>query len=173
MTMTYSIAAQFAQTAAIDMLRSLRTEPDRPEALHLAASDPANPYGNLLPWPGENHGMSRAAGGSVVLINGQLTAFLRRRNPALRVILPEDEPDRSRFSRELARKLAEVAVRRQTRRSGLLIREINDAPAREHFLARYLEEAGFVVSPPGLQMRRVAEPVLVAPSEPEDEEPDA
>jgi len=66
-----------------------------------------------------------------------------------------------------------VAVRRQTRRSGLLIREVNDAPAREHFLARYLEEAGFVVSPPGLQMRRVAEPVLVAPSEPEDEEPDA
>ncbi|MEO8371718.1 MAG: DEAD/DEAH box helicase, partial [Candidatus Solibacter sp.] len=83
-------AAQFAQTAAIDMLRSLRTEPDRPEALHLAASDPANPYGNLLAWPGENHGMSRAAGASVVLINGQLSAFLRRRNPSIRVILPED-----------------------------------------------------------------------------------
>ena len=33
----------------------------------MAASDPANPYGSLLPWPGENHGMSRAAGGSVVL----------------------------------------------------------------------------------------------------------
>jgi ATP-dependent Lhr-like helicase len=155
------------------MLRSLRTEPDRPEALHLAASDPANPYGNLLPWPGENHGMSRAAGASVVLINGQLTAFLRRRNPSIRVILPEDEPDHSRFARELARKLAEVAVRRQTRRSGLLIGEINEAPAREHFLARYLEEAGFVVSPLGLQMRRVAEPVLAAPSEPEDEETDA
>ena len=74
----------------------------------------------------------------------RLAAFLRRRNPAIRVILPEDEPDRSRFARELARKLAEVAVRRQTRRSGLLIGEINDAPAREHFLARYLEEAGFV-----------------------------
>ena len=44
-------AAQFAMTAAVDMLRSLRAEPERPEALHLAASDPANPYGSLLPWP--------------------------------------------------------------------------------------------------------------------------
>ncbi len=151
-------AAQFAMTAAVDMLRSLRTEPERPEALHLAASDPANPYGGLLPWPGgAQHAMARAAGASVVLINGQLTAFLRRRNPSIRVMLPENEPDRTRFAKELARTLAEVAVRRQTRRTGLLIGEINDAPAREHFLARFLEEAGFVQSPLGLQMRHIAE----------------
>jgi ATP-dependent Lhr-like helicase len=153
-------AAQFAHPSAVDMLRSLRTEPERPEALHLAASDPANPYGSLLPWPGETHAMARAAGCSVVLINGQLAAFLRRRNPAIRVILPENEPDLSRCARELARTLAEVAIRRQTRRSGLLIGEINDAPARDHFLARFLEEAGFVPSPLGFQMRRVAEPPM-------------
>jgi ATP-dependent Lhr-like helicase len=151
-------AAQFAMTAAVDMLRSLRTEPERPEALHLAASDPANPYGGLLPWPGgAQHAMARAAGASVVIINGQLTAFLRRRNPSIRVMLPENEPDRTRFARELARTLAEVAVRRQTRRTGLLIGEINDAPAREHFISRFLEEAGFVQSPLGLQMRHIAE----------------
>ena len=150
-------------TGAVDMLRSLRAEPERPEALHLAASDPANPYGSLLPWPGENHGMARAAGASVVLVNGQLTAFLRRRNPSIRVILPENEPDRTRFARELARKLADVAIRRQTSRSGLLIGEINDAPAREHFLARFLEEAGFVQSPLGLQMRHIAEPAVNEP----------
>jgi ATP-dependent Lhr-like helicase len=156
-------AAQFAMTAAIDMLRSLRTEPERPEALHLAASDPANPYGSLLPWPGENHGMARATGASVVLINGQLTAFLRRRNPAIRVILPENEPERTRFARELARTLAQVAIRRQTRRTGLFIGEINEAPAREHFLARFLEEAGFVQSPLGLQMRHIAEQAATQP----------
>jgi ATP-dependent Lhr-like helicase len=150
-------AAQFAHASAVDMLRSLRAAADRPEALHLAASDPANPYGSLLPWPGENHGMARAAGCSVVLIDGQLAAFLRRRNPAIRVILPENEPERTRFARELARILAEVAVRRQTRRSGLLIGEINAAPAGDHFLARFLEEAGFVVSPLGLQMRHIPE----------------
>jgi ATP-dependent Lhr-like helicase len=153
-------AAQFAMTAAVDMLRSLRGEPERPEALHLAASDPANPYGSLLPWPGENHGMARAAGASVVLVNGQLTAFLRRRNPSIRVILPENEPERTRTARELARKLADVAIRRQTRRSGLLIGEINESPAREHFLARFLEEAGFVQSPFGLQMRHISEPAV-------------
>jgi ATP-dependent Lhr-like helicase len=161
-------AAQFAHTSAIDMLRSLRTEPEPPEALHLAACDPANPYGNLLPWPGENHGMSRTAGSSVVLINGQLAAFLRRRNPAIRVLLPENEPERTRFARQLAKTLADVAIRRQTRRSGLLIGEINEAPARDHFLARFLEEAGFVPSPLGLQMRHIQEPTASEP-EPEPE----
>ena len=72
-------------------------------------------------------------------------------------MLPENEPDRSRFARELARTLAAVAVRRQTRRTGLLIGEINEAPARDHFLARFLEESGFVQSPLGLQMRHIAE----------------
>jgi ATP-dependent Lhr-like helicase len=148
-------AAQFAMTAAVDMLRSLRTEPEKPEALHLAASDPANPYGSLLAWPGANHTMARASGASVVLVNGQLAAFLRRRNPSIRVLLPEEEPERTRVARELAKKLAEVAIRRQGRRSGLLIGEINDARAQEHFLARFLEEAGFVSSAPGFQMRRV------------------
>ncbi|HWR16602.1 MAG TPA: DEAD/DEAH box helicase [Terriglobales bacterium] len=151
-------AAQFAQTAAIDMLRSLRTIPETPEAVHLAASDPANVYGSFLPWPklseDESHGMARASGASVVLIDGILAAFLRRRNPSIRVFLPEDEPDRSQYARALARQLAEVAVRRQSRKQGLLIGEINNAPAREHFLARFLEESGFVDTALGFQMRR-------------------
>jgi len=156
-------AAQFAAPSAVDMLRSLRSEPANPETLFLAASDPANPYGALLPWPrGENtggeaahHGMARTSGAGVVLVNGALAGFLRRRNPALRVFLPENEPERTLVSRELARKLAELAVRRQGRRSGLFIGEINDAPAREHFLARFLEEAGFVNTTLGFQMRAV------------------
>ena len=45
-------AAQFAMPAAVDMLRSLRSEPESPEVLFLAATDPANLYGTLLPWPG-------------------------------------------------------------------------------------------------------------------------
>jgi ATP-dependent Lhr-like helicase len=151
-------AAQFAETAAVDLLRSLRGEPERPESVVLAATDPANPYGGVLGWPGEsNHAMARAAGASVVLIDGRLAAFLRRGNPAIRVMLPENEPERSRLARELARVLAAEARRRQTRRSGLLIGEIDDAPAGEHFLAWFLEEAGFVASPLGFQMRRLVE----------------
>ncbi|HTX67506.1 MAG TPA: hypothetical protein VMD31_17180, partial [Opitutaceae bacterium] len=152
-------AAQFAMTSAVDMLRSLRTSPERPEAVHLAASDPANPYGAILPWPGTGS-MARAAGASVVLVDGELAAFLRRKNPAIAVMLPEEEPDRSRVARELARCLAQVAHRWQGRRTGLLIGEINDASAREHFLAPFLEESGFVNSPLGFQMRRHVEVVV-------------
>jgi ATP-dependent Lhr-like helicase len=162
-------AAQFAIPAAVDMLRTLRVDPATPEVLHLAATDPANPYGTLIPWPkidGESdeqlthHSMARTAGASVILINGQLAAFLRRRNPALRVFLPESEPERSLFARELAKKLAELAIRRLNLRQGLLIGEINHAPAREHFLARYLEDARFVNSVLGYQMRRT-KPLIV------------
>ena len=162
-------AAQFAMPAAVDMLRSLRVDPATPEVLHLAATDPANPYGTLIPWPkieGESdetlshHSMARTAGASVILINGQLAAFLRRRNPALRVFLPESEPERSLFARELAKKLAELAIRRLNLRQGLLIGEINNAPAREHFLAPYLEDARFVNTVLGYQMRRT-KPLIV------------
>ncbi|MFN7993148.1 MAG: DEAD/DEAH box helicase [Bryobacteraceae bacterium] len=176
-------AAQFAMPAAVDLLRSLRADPERPEVLHLAASDPANPYGGILPWPriqGESdeeakgHSMSRSAGASVVLVNGRLSAFLRRRNPAIRVFLPEDEPECGQAARELARKLAEVAVRRQGRRSGLLIGEIDGQPAREHFLARFLEDAGFVATAAGFQMRRVVPSIkgesLPAPDDGDEEE---
>jgi ATP-dependent Lhr-like helicase len=188
-------AAQFAMPAAVDMLRSLRTEPERPEVLFLAATDPANLYGTVLPWPRPREGdpaatdqnaslssevddtgkqdvspfaressaatpstrtMSRTSGAGVILINGNLVAFLRRRSQEIQVFLPEAEPLRSRFARELAKKLAELAIRRQGRKSGLLIGTINGEPAREHFLARFIEESGFVNTAVGFQMRRMA-----------------
>ena len=175
-------AAQFAMPAAVDMLRSLRIDPAPPEVLHLAATDPANPYGTLIPWPkieGESdeplthHSMARTAGASVILINGQLAAFLRRRNPALRVFLPESEPERSLFARELAKKLAELAIRRLNLRQGLLIGEINNAPAREHFLAPFLEDARFVNTVLGYQMRRTKPLIVTADTAEESEEDDA
>jgi len=158
-------AAQFAMPAAVDLLRSLRLEPAKAEVVYLAATDPANPYGALLPWPrpeAEGTGaeaalpmMARATGAGVILINGEIAAFLRRRNPALRVLVPEAEPERSQFGHELAKKLAEIARQRRTRRQGLLIGAIDGAPARDHFLARFLEDAGFVKTTLGFQIRHV------------------
>jgi ATP-dependent Lhr-like helicase len=113
--------------------------------------------------------MARASGASVVLVNGRLAAFLRRRNPAIRTLLPENEPERSIIARATASKLADVAMRRQGRRSGLLISEIDGVVARQHFLARFLEEGGFVATANGYQMRRVA-PVVEMSPEPSDEE---
>jgi ATP-dependent Lhr-like helicase len=159
-------ASQFAAPSAVDLLRSLRRPGERAEAISLAASDPANPYGSLFPWleGDSDHSMGRAAGASVILVNGRLAAFFRRRNAAIRVFLPDDEPDRSPFARALAEEFARVAVRRQGRRTGLLIETIDGVAAREHFLARFLEESGFTLTAAGFHMRRVApspqQPVL-------------
>ncbi len=170
-------AAQFAMNSAVEMLRSLRNDPEMAEAVHVAATDPANPYGGLLPWPrletetpDTPHGMARISGASVVMVNGTLAAFFRRRNPALRAFLPADEPDRSRYARALANKLAAVALKRQSGRSGLLIGEINGSEAREHFLARYLLDAGFVETALGFQMRRASATAMPAPVEPDEGE---
>jgi ATP-dependent Lhr-like helicase len=162
-------ASQFAMPAAIDLLRSLRMDPDRPESVHLAANDPANPYGSVLPWREDSasHSMARAAGANVVLIDGRLAAFFRRRNPAMQVFLPDDEPGRTKFAGELARRLALVAIRWQTKRSGLLIETVDGIPAGEHFIARFLEESRFVATISGFQMRRVT---AAAPEDPADED---
>ncbi len=178
-------AAQFAIPAAVDMLRGLRADPSPPETVYLATTDPANPFGTLLPWPHKaddspeaagHHAMARVSGAGVILVNGTLVAFLRRRNPSIRVFFPEDEPERSAFARQLAKKLAELAIRRQTARSGLLIGSINDAPARDHLLASFLEEAGFSDSASGYQMRGVTTIGASAPNHEDlsenDEEPD-
>ena len=43
-------ATQFVLPPVVDLLRSLRTPSEPPEVVLLAATDPANPYGALLPW---------------------------------------------------------------------------------------------------------------------------
>ncbi len=160
-------AAQFAMPSAVDLLRSLRTLPNDPEAVVLAATDPANPYGSLLPWSQSeggdgdastpSHAMARVSGASVILINGILAAFVRRNNPSIKVFLPDSEPERSQTAAKLARQLAEMAIRRQRgSRAGLMIARINEAPAKEHFLGRFLEEAGFSDTASGYHMRRMA-----------------
>ena len=44
-------AAQFAQPGAVDLLRDARDERDEIVTVTLSATDPANPYGVLIPWP--------------------------------------------------------------------------------------------------------------------------
>jgi ATP-dependent helicase Lhr and Lhr-like helicase len=175
-------ASQFALPAAVEMLRSLRIDPAAPEATCLAASDPANPYGTVLPWPRREEtgkestgisSMARVRGASVILINGRLAAFFRRRNVAILVFLPDAEPERSAFARQLAKKLAEVAARRQSRGSGLLIGAINDLAAREHFLAAFLTDAGFVDTARGFQMRRITSITSSASDDPDSSPMDA
>jgi len=152
-------ATQFALPAAVDMLRTLRHSAitTEPETLILAATDPANPYGALLRWP-EGLNLTRSVGARVILIDGSLTSYLRRGNPALQVILPEEEPARSHVSRTLATFLAKLVQREENPegrgRTAMLITTINSTPVEAHPLATFLLEAGFTPGGMGFNIRR-------------------
>jgi ATP-dependent Lhr-like helicase len=127
--------------------------------LVLAATDPANPYGTTLKWPGvageaeaQGRGPTRTVGALVVLVNGALAAYVARGGRQATVYVPEDEPARSMVGRALAGALADRA--RDEERGGLLIAEINGAPPADHAVAPYLVEAGFYPSAMGFQMRK-------------------
>ncbi len=173
--------SQFAINAAVESLRALRT-PAKKSALVLAAVDPANPYGSLLAWPrlpesasdepATAHGMSRISGASVLLVNGELVAYFRRGNPALKLWLPAAPQELEEVARAAARQLAHTALERQSRRAALFIAEINARPAREHAFSRSLEEAGFLPTALGYQMRRSPNAPEADPEEYDDLPPE-
>jgi ATP-dependent Lhr-like helicase len=157
-------AAQFAVPAAIDLLRSLRRDPEEPEVVHLAATDPANPYGSIIDWPSgaagdaAGRGPTRSAGARVVLVDGRLAAWIPRTRQGLIALLPDAEPDRGRVGRAVARELAALALTGEGRDGGLLVGEINGLPAEDHPLAPYLRQAGFLTSPLGYYRQRERTP---------------
>ena len=166
-------ATQFALPAAVDLLRSLRSgvASDEAELVTLAVTDPANPYGSVLRWPtveeteaqdaSAGRTLTRSAGASVVLRNGELLAYLRRGNPHVQFFLPADEPERSRAARDLAAHLAastQEEMRSGTeaqQRGGLLLASINGQPTHLHWMARILQDTGFQAAPMGFNVRRV------------------
>ena len=140
--------------------------PDDAETVALAATDPGNPYGTLLPWPADperadagaafaggfgaaGRRTTRSVGSLVILVNGALGAYISRGARQLQVFLPDDEPARSTVARAVAARLAELA-----RAAGLLIAEVNGIPTVEHAIAPYLVGAGFAPSAMGFMMRR-------------------
>ncbi|MDP9191256.1 MAG: DEAD/DEAH box helicase [Acidobacteriota bacterium] len=144
-------ATQFAGPGAIDLLRTLRDESEKPETVMLAATDPANPYGAIVKWPESPFTMSRSVGAHVILVNGQMACYVSRGEKQLLLFLPEDEPIRSLMAREVARQLASL-VHDGTRRA-LLIAEIDDQPASRSPLAPFLVEQGFATTGLGYQLR--------------------
>jgi ATP-dependent Lhr-like helicase len=152
-------AAQFAQPGAIDLLRDAREAREDIVTVTLSATDPANPYGVVIPWPlavkEDTRGATRSAGARVVIVNGRMAAWISRGDRQLIVNLPDDEPERSQIGRALARELVAIARRAPEGRRGWLIEAINDTPAREHPAAAFLIEAGFAATAMGLQLRPV------------------
>ena len=154
--------AQFAMPAAVDMLRSFRDIPEEPRHLILAATDPANPYGAMIRWPGadgvsgsedEGRGPTRSVGARAILVDGFAAGYLRRGERELLLFAPEAEPQRSRVIREVARGLLELAEAREAGRQGILIAEINGTPAAMHPAAHLFVHEGFATTAMGLQAR--------------------
>jgi ATP-dependent Lhr-like helicase len=138
-------ATQFALPGADERLRALRDPPDEPQAAVLAATDPANPYGAMLPWPpradGEGVRPQRSAGAHVVLVGGELAAWLGRGEQNLLTFLPVQEPERTRRGRAVANALARLVD--SGRRRALLISLVDGESAHSSPLAPLLVAAGF------------------------------
>jgi ATP-dependent Lhr-like helicase len=186
-------AAQFALPAALDLLRSMREVPESPRTAVLAATDPANPYGGIVKWPLDSargkpedaaqaptdagRGPTRSVGARVILVDGSASAYLRRGERELLLFLPATEPQRSRVAREVARMLLHLAMAREEGRRGMLLAEINGAPAAAHPAARLFIEEGFIAGAMGLQARPVGTVIAAhrrgggLMAEPRDENP--
>ncbi len=157
-------AAQFGIPGAVDRLRSFSVDVgvapgEKKQALALAATDPANPYGAALPWPerstedssGSGHRPGRKAGALVVLVDGALSVYVERGGRSLLTFATEVETVYPAVE-ELA-----GAVRRGA--LGKLMVERADGEhilgrgARPSGLRQALEGAGFVVTSRGLRLR--------------------
>lgn len=143
-------AAQFALPECVDRLRADAQR--KPGSMVLAAADPANPYGSLLPWPApvnaEREGSGRprrVAGADVVLVDGQLALFLERGGGTALTFGKDD-----RVLRRAALALIEVAP---TRYRTLVLRRLDGEAAltSEAPLKSALLDAGFIANPQGLR----------------------
>ena len=133
---------QFALPGAVDRLRAS----ERVEGIAvLAAADPANPYGTIVPWPELAEGRaSRSAGAYVVLYDGAPLLFLERGGK--KAALLTDDPE---LHTAAAQALADVGRRRRR----MTIETIDGQPVAQHPLGSLLRESGFAPAGRGLAFR--------------------
>ena len=143
--------AQFALAGALERLRAARLEESpldgftEPEVRVLAALDPANPYGALLPWPdtaaGAESGTAprRIGGAWVILVAGKPVLYLGSSARAL-LSFPSSL---SETGGELHLALAALCRLPAGGRRRLLIQTIDGRPALQSPLREAMLTAGF------------------------------
>ena len=158
-------AAQFALPGALDRLRAVR-EPagargDPPDVHLLAAADPANPYGAAVPWPrrgeSDRRPLPRAAGASVVLVDGLAALYLDRGGTSLQTLPALDDPAVAAAALGALGSLLTDGSRRE-----LVISRVDGAPAGRSTWYETLLRAGFIQGYRGLVLRRVRVPAMIA-----------
>ena len=145
-------AAQFATSATVDRLRSFAAlaDPAPLQALTLAATDPANPYGAALGWPaldGVGHRPGRKAGGLVTLVDGALVLYLERGGRSA-LAFTDDEAVLAAAAASL------VTTARSRRLATLTIEQVSGVFVYGTTVGRALLAAGFVESSRGVTLRR-------------------
>jgi ATP-dependent helicase Lhr and Lhr-like helicase len=149
-------AAQFGTAGAIDRLRTFTDLGDgspKPEAVTLAATDPANPFGGALPWPEREasggHRPGRKAGALVVLVDGALALYVERGGRTL-LTWTDDAALLGPAALSLSEAGRRGALGRMTveKADGAQILGGGSTPLREA-----LDAAGFVSTPRGLRLR--------------------
>ena len=119
----------------------------------MAATDPANPYGSILPWPPELHGRpERAPGARVILRDGRLIGFLSRSGKHLSSRLSEDHVQRRGEVQDLFAGLVEYGDRRGL--TTLLLEHIDGQSAPHWLEGQGLTIPNFHATSAGLFFRR-------------------
>jgi ATP-dependent Lhr-like helicase len=140
--------AQFALPGAVERLRELRGEADEePEALVLAAADPAQPYGAALPWPKRaGSRAARVAGAQVVLLGGEPALFVERGG---RTLVPLREPEEEWLRPAIAALVEHVKSAPPTpgKPRRLAVERFDGKPVIETDVMALLVEAGFLPGP--------------------------
>ncbi|WP_199443304.1 ATP-dependent helicase [Umezawaea beigongshangensis] len=148
-------AAQFAARGAVDRLRALSRPPGQqhdgtPEAVVLAAADPAQPYGAALPWPapvgGGKHRPARKAGALAVLVDGAAALYVERGGRSL-LSFTEDEAVLRAAAGALSRAVRDGWL------GQLAVQRADGEIALGSHLSTVLQEAGFRATPKGLRLR--------------------
>ncbi len=135
--------AQFALGGAVERLRELRPrEDEEAEPLVLAAADPAQPYGAVLPWPKRAGARAaRVAGAYVVLLGGRPALFVERGG---RSLVPLRDPEEDWLRVALG---ALVDHARRFTRKRLAVERFDGEPVGESEALPLLVEAGFLAGP--------------------------
>ncbi|QQQ77889.1 ATP-dependent helicase [Saccharothrix sp. 6-C] len=148
-------AAQFAARGAVDRLRASSRSPGQehggtPDAVVLAAADPAQPYGAALAWPdlsGEGkHRPGRKSGALVVLVDGLATLYVERGGRSLLSFTEDEEPLRA-AAQALSRAVRDGWL------GQLAVQRADGEVALGSRLAGILQDAGFRATPKGLRLR--------------------
>ena len=121
--------SQFALPGAVDRLRGLRESGGGIVAL--AATDPANAFGTVLPWPGSEGRMARAAGAYCVIDDGRLVLYLERGG---RSLLTNGDVQPAHL---------QALIRIATATGRVELQKVDGVPAMESPLRAALREAGF------------------------------